>query len=211
VDLFENASVQRGFPVLNDLPWLTDLEAALGSARERLEQHEQTGRLVSQFLGSLSGEDRSYLLSRSMEKATHYKWLLGDGLPRYMVWLHQYKTPELFSRTHGFARSVHNHRYGFSSKVLSGALRVSSFCLSSDPAVQGLVHRGSYVLGKGDTVTVTEREIHRIDAVELRTRTVIVQGPVMRNYSMTYDLSSGQGTRIYDLDALLPDLVDELA
>jgi hypothetical protein len=211
VSLFDDASLQRGFPRLNQLPWLSDLETALRMAREMLGQNRDTGRLVSRFLAALSGDDQSYLLTRSMEKATHYKWLLGDGLPNYMVWLHQYKSPDLFSRTHGFARSVHNHRYGFSSKVLSGAMHVSSFCPSSDPAGYGLERDASYVLRPGDVITVTERDIHRIDAVEPRTRTVVVQGPVMRNYSTTYDLASGERTRIYDLDALLPDLVKELA
>lgn len=209
--LFDDASLQRGFPTLDQLPWLSDLETALRLARDILGQDRETGRLVSQFLGSLSRDDRSYLLTRSMEKATHYKWLLGDGLPKYVVWLHQYKAPELFARTHGFARSVHNHRYGFSSKVLAGAMQVSSFRPSSDPSGYRLEQNGSYVLRPGDVITLTERDIHRIDAVEPQTRTVVVQGPIMRHYSTTYDLASGERTRIYDLNALLPDLVKELA
>jgi hypothetical protein len=147
------------------------------------------------------------MINRSVEKSTHYKWFLGGRSTYYTVWVHQYRPASVFASSDRFAASVHNHRYPFVSRVLSGSLYVSTFEVSSsDEAICRVTLEGEQALTVGDVMFLSSHDVHRIDRVLDDTITIVIQGPPARHFSTRFDPKSGCSERIYDLDALLPNL-----
>jgi hypothetical protein len=202
MNLFTGACPDDGFPALDVLPWRDEPQTALRAARLVLEAAELPEELVSWLAGRPTGQ-LERILERSLERTTHVKWFLGARSGEYVVWLHEYKPPEVFARAVGFAASVHNHRYGFCSRVLAGALHVSAFAAPTAPDERlRLIQRSE--VKQGQVMSLSHEDIHQIDQVEPYTYTILVQGPVARNFSTCYDTASGNGRRVYDLQSRLP-------
>src|SRR5919109_873808 len=96
MSLFRGASPIVGFPALAALPWHTDLAAAYAAARRALEAESEPAQALTNWLTGLSDKEMEYLLDRSTERNSHFKWCLGGGRRDYLLWLHQYKPPEQF-------------------------------------------------------------------------------------------------------------------
>jgi hypothetical protein len=209
MSLFTNASSDNGFPALNELPWHRRTDRALFEARELLTAKTLAEELVS-WLAGRPADELQQIVERSLERTTHFKWFLGARPTEYVVWLHEYKPPAIYERATGFAASVHNHRYGFCSRVLRGALEVSTFAPPSrgDGAVS-LV--GRHRVHLGETMALTPEDIHRIDQVAPHTCTIVIQGPTARNFSTCYDAPGGFGRRVYDMQSRLPQTLAVLA
>lgn len=204
MSLFADAVLGGEFPAISALPWATDHTTARMRALSLLLSEPDRGA-VKEMINNGSAQQRDQLSKNSMEKATHYKWLLGKG-EHYSVWLHQYMPPERFAKTFSYAASVHNHRYGFSSVVLKGGLHVTEFLLEGDrPRVS--THR-SVLAGEG--MTLSADDIHRIDRVDPETFSLLIQGPAERHYSTSYNLSTGEARDIPDMDMVLPVMVTQL-
>jgi hypothetical protein len=204
MSLFPIASPDGALPALDELPWQDQPEIALCAAQRLIGARDLSSGLVM-WLADRPPEQLSRILDRSLERTTHFKWFLGDGPAGYTVWLHEYRAPEVFAKAADFAASVHNHRYGFCSRVLSGALHTSSFAL--DP----LRLMGHHRIGTGDTMLLSHEDVHRVDRVEPQTYTIVIQGPPARGYSVCFDLATGVGREVYDLRSRLPGTVALLA
>jgi hypothetical protein len=202
MNLFAGARSDNGFPALDDLPWRDGAEAALSAACLLLETSELPEELVF-WLATRPIEQLEWITDRSLERTTHFKWFLGARPGNYVVWLHEYKAPKEFAQAVGFASSVHNHRYGFCSRVLSGTLHVSTFATPSEPDDQ-IRLTGEREIKQGQTMSLSHEDVHRVDRVAPRTYTILVQGPVARSFSTCYDVASGYSRRIYDLQSRLP-------
>ncbi|MEV0381734.1 hypothetical protein [Nonomuraea sp. NPDC050643] len=202
MNLFKDACPIKGFPILDSLPWRKEPEVALCDARVLLQPASLAEELAV-WLTSLTAEQMDRIIDFSVERSTHYKWFLGRQPHGYTVWLHEYKPPEVFAYAIGFATSVHNHRYSFISRVISGALNVSAFMayLNDD---HPLVLTGQSRIEQGQTMFLEHEDIHRIDHVDSHTYTVLIQGPPARDYSICYDPETGVSHRIYDLRSHLP-------
>src|SRR5689334_10621594 len=66
------------------------------------------------------GLSATEVAGRARETTTHFAWcLLDDPATDFSLWLHEYKPQRDWRR--GYADSVHNHRYHFSSTMLHGS------------------------------------------------------------------------------------------
>jgi hypothetical protein len=207
--LFTEASSSRGFPALDGLPWRSRSDEALAEARELLGADDLPDELISWLAGRPS-EEMAQIIDRSLERTTHFKWFLGARPAEYVVWLHEYKTPDVFAQATSFAASVHNHRYGFCSRVLRGALQVSAFAppVRPDDPVRLVARRRVDV---GQTMILSHEDVHRVDRVAPHTCTLLVQGPAAREFSTCYDVGGGLGRRVYDMRSRFPDTLAVLA
>jgi hypothetical protein len=209
MSLFDDASPKGGFPSISHLPWLTDVKAAQIAAHELLVAEDAPLAAVACWLRSLEAAELDYLLDRSTERSSHYKWCLGGHRHHYLVWLHQYKPPATYVRADRWAKVIHDHRYSFSSRVLSGALHVSRYRISPNgtklPSLDKRV-----VQETGSVVTLFPDEVHCIDSVENNTCTLVIQGPAARHSSTIFHLSTQSQEHADDLDLILSRLVDDL-
>ncbi|MBA9004996.1 hypothetical protein [Thermomonospora cellulosilytica] len=191
------------------MPWRGDGDqSALRDARHLLAAPALPEALGA-WLAEQPQENLEQIADRSLERTTHYKWFLGSGSGGYTVWLHEYKPPEVFARAVDFAASVHNHRYGFCSRVLSGALHVSEF-MTGEPH-EPIRPMTSRTIGQGQTMLLSHEDVHRVDRVEPRTCTLLIQAPPTRSFSTCYDMTSGLGRRVYDLQSRLPHTIELLS
>ena len=137
----------------------------------------------------------------SRETSTHYKWFVHeDATQRFIIWLHEYKTASIRGNRH--AVIPHNHRYWFSSLVLSGGFTSQSFVRGTDGG--RLVWGADLNVAAGEVFTIPPDQIHALTRLEDDTMTLIVQGRPVREYSEAYDAPTGEAQRFYDLDARLP-------
>jgi hypothetical protein len=206
--LLERAVAAGRFPSLDCLPWRSDPLRACAYVAELLAEDNAIAQQLAVWVSDLPSRQRRKMLNRSVEKSTHYKWFLGGHHDDYAVWIHQYRPASIFASSDRFAASVHNHRYPFVSRVLSGSLYVSNFGVSSlDDAMCKVSLEEERALSAGDVMFLNSNDVHRIDRVLDGTATIVIQGPPVRHYSTRFDLRNGRSERIYDLDALFPDLV----
>jgi hypothetical protein len=209
--LFCDASPSEGFPAIAQLPWSTDPARARFGAHEILMSETNLTSNLAAWLKGLDPPQVDFIIERSVERTSHYKWLLGGNRHSYLIWLHQYKPPPQFARADRFAASVHDHRLWFSSRVISGALHVTWYSAEIVGEAASLKVLKQLRLSAGMGAELEPHEIHKIDQVETRTATFVVQGPAERRFSTVFNLSDGSMRREYDLDALYPRLVDGLA
>lgn len=205
--LLERAVAAGRFPSLDCLSWRSDPLRACAYVAELLAEDHAVARQLAVWVSDLRPRQRREILNLSVEKATHYKWFLGGHHADYTVWVHQYRPASIFASSDRFAASIHNHRYPFVSRVLSGSLYVSTFEVSSSDETRCSVSlEGEQMLGVGDVMFLDSNDVHRIDRILDDTTTIVVQGPPTRHYSTRFDPRSGHSERIYDLDALFPSL-----
>lgn len=211
MSLFSDATPAGRFPALDNLCWQSDSLTARMSASDLLASEVHIGRHLATWVADLTPRQTREILNRSVETSTHYKWFLGEHDPYYVVWAHQYLNAKLFAASKRFAASVHNHRYPFVSRVLTGALHTSSFAVSSAASGLHVELSGKGTFNTGDVMSLSAGDVHRIDRVEDGTVTIVIRGPVTRHYSIRFDLNSGYSERIHDLDSVFPQLAPLLA
>lgn len=206
MSIFDGATPTGGFPVLSSLPWLWEPERALEAAREILTSERDLAFELESWLRALSDDQAACAGMESRTTGTHDKWFLGGGKysgaagRTYMVWLHDYFSPEKFGTSSNFAASVHNHRYGFTSRVVSGGMDIVEF-QNPDNSESPLATKREFVIRSGETMSVLPKDIHRIVSVEPGTRTLLVQGPARSMYSTVYH-PDGTLDRVYGHHAL---------
>jgi len=205
--LLERAAGAGRFPALDGLSWRSDPLRACAHVAELLAADNAIVEQFAVWVTDLRPMQMRKILNRSVEKSTHYKWFLGEHRSEYTVWVHQYRPAGVYCSSDRFAASIHNHRYPFVSRVLSGSLYVSTFGVSSSEMTTCSVSLMSeQALGVGDVMSLDANDVHRIDRVSDDTITIVVQGPPVRHYSTRFDPGSGLSERIYDLDAIFPSL-----
>lgn len=207
--LFTGASPDTGFPILDQLMWNGNgSQAALQDAEHLLAVPKLPEELAS-WLIEQPERSLERIADRSLERTTHFKWFLGARQGKYTVWLHEYKSPDTFAHAADFAASVHNHRYGFCSRVLSGALHITEF--AKDRPGEPIKPMRTHTLSIDETMLLSPEDVHRVDQVDPHTCTLIIQGPVTRCFSTCYNIASGSQRRVYDLPSRLPRVIKFLA
>jgi hypothetical protein len=205
MNLLDAASPISGFPVLDDIHQGRSIRDTMHSIRQLIDPLRLDVASLITWLNGLSPKELATLCTRSAERASHFKWFLGDSADGYVVWLHEHKADKLPDAVGSFAASVHNHRYSFVSQVLTGSLLVSDFLL--DPVQQFPVLSGTRTIRSQSTYFLSSDEIHRIDATAPSTCTLVVQGPPERPYSRVFDLPNGTFHDMYDLPSRFPKLI----
>ncbi|HTX82269.1 MAG TPA: hypothetical protein VME44_08835 [Streptosporangiaceae bacterium] len=208
MNLLDAASPISGFPVLGDISGRHDVQDAMHEIRELLDPERLEPTALVAWLEGLSQEEFAIICTRSVERASHFKWFLGSSANGYAVWLHEYKLAQLPDAAGSFAASVHNHRYSFVSQVLTGSLHVSNF--SFDPIKQFPVLSETRTILARSTYFLGSESIHRVDRAAPSTCTIIVQGPPERSYSRVFDLAKGTSTDMRDLPSRIPELISLL-
>jgi hypothetical protein len=208
VNFLDSASPISGFPVLDAICRQRDVHAAMHEALHVIDPVSLGTVSLRDWLSGLSREELEILFSRSVERASHFKWFLGENAYGYAVWLHEYKAVDLPDAVGSFAASVHNHRYSFVSRILSGSLSASNF--SYDSARQDLRLFERITFPAETTYFLSSEEIHRIDTTAPSTCTLVIQGPPERKYSRVFDPISGSFQEIFDLSSRFPDLISLL-
>ncbi len=208
MNFLDSASPLSGFPVLDAICRRCSVHDAMHEVLQLIDPISLGTASLRDWLGGLNQEELEILFSRSVERASHFKWFLGENAHRYVVWLHEYKAVNLPDAVGSFAASVHNHRYSFVSRILAGSLSVSNF--SYDPARQCLKLSGQVNFPAETTYFLSSEEIHRIDATAPSTCTLVIQGPPERKYSRVFDPISGSFHEIFDLSSRFPDLISLL-
>lgn len=146
---------------------------------------------------------------RSVEKSTHYKWLIAeDSGRRFEFWLHEYK-PSTHRRT-GHATVPHNHRFWLTSLILRGGFDDIRYKRSvrrsgGESMIEPVTSRS---MRTGDTMVISPDEIHSLAALRDGTLSLIVQSRAVRSYSEVFE--DGAVKRYSDLDAKLVELGDSL-
>lgn len=141
---------------------------------------------------------------RSSEKTTHFKWFVAeDPGERFSLWLNTYK-PATHRRT-GHAEVAHNHRFWFTSLVLSGGFTHATFTADGPQ----LTLADETMLRAGDSFVVDPAEIHALRDLQDETVTLIVQSTPVRAYSDVYE--GGTVTRYHDLPSSRRALNERLA
>ena len=207
MSLFEGAT-PGSFPALRSLPWREDYAGALKGARDVLLALDEPQFALHSWMAERTPDEKNTIVSRSADKATHCKWMLGGEPDLYSVVLHRYKEPDVFDGSGSFANSVHNHRYGFTSIVLSGELHTLDFDVEA-PCDRADAARTARAMTPGDTMIVMPEDVHRVDRVGKKTQTLLIQGPIVRNYSIRYR-ADGSTERIYDLPTLIETLAFDI-
>jgi hypothetical protein len=140
----------------------------------------------------LTSRDFRRLAERAITVATHRKWLVAESSEdRLRIWLHAYHTNRTRSTT--YAASVHNHRYSFVSRILTGGFSEERLEIVSDNSQildwrsLGLVARNA-----GTTYACRFDEVHRLHDVLPDTRTLVVELPPRRQESDVFDLETGR-------------------
>lgn len=210
MSLFWDAAPSKGFPAIARLPWSTDPATAHIGAYELLTAESSITYSLAAWLGGLDSSQIDFIIEHSVERPSHYKWLLGGNRRSYLVWLHQYKSPEDFAETDGFAASAHDHRLWFTSRVISGALHATWYSAEVSGETASLKIMTQRRLSVGMVIQMKPEEIHKIDRVEDKTITLIIQGPAEHRFSTVFTFSDGSIMRKYDLDALYSCLVASL-
>lgn len=137
-------------------------------------------------LMALGLTDFNAILIRSRETPTHYKWhLCTIGQAAYEIWLHEYKP--LTGRSSVFSQRVHNHRYGFTSIVLSGGFLHSLYEVTPYADDCAVVRTSCRELLAGMAYSLTAEEFHSVTQVRNRTVTLVAQQRPARTFSYSVD------------------------
>jgi len=209
MNLFDRASPVQGFPVLDSIINQNQGLDFLKAALPILGPAQLTPATISNWLTSLDDGERKVIYSRSVERTSHFKWFLGTNSSGLIVWLHDYKPNQVAGAAGSFAGSIHNHRYSFVSRVLSGSLSVSDFAIQDQQGFPRL--SGIRTIAAGLAYTLTADQIHRVDHTSPFTVTLVIQGPPEKPCSRVYDPATMSFEDMYDLPSLLPKLIDRLA
>ena len=186
---------------------LAEIAAGLRAAPAPLQHWAEVDALFRSWVGEpdfrtelkahllrLTGSDRAIGTGRSKETTTHDAWCLADDpADEFSLWLHLYK-PQRDWRA-GYANTVHNHRYHFSTTILTGSYLHQRFDARLDPGgreVRGARLTETVIRRAGSHEVMLSEQFHRIPRAEDGTITFLVKSSPVRPWSLSYD--PGRGT-----------------
>ncbi|HEY0639544.1 MAG TPA: hypothetical protein VGD67_17995 [Pseudonocardiaceae bacterium] len=163
-------------------------------------------------LRSLTPAERSEVAAGSRETTTHFAWrLLDQPQAAFSVWLHEYKPGRDWWP--GYANTVHNHRYHFSSTVLAGGFQHEWYDVRLDHGGER-VHSVSLVVrerwGPGPTRSVTADRFHRVPRALDGTLTFLVKSRPVRGWSLSVDPATGVSRRHVPVEGRIGELADRI-
>jgi hypothetical protein len=206
--LFANASPSNGFRELDRIASPTSIESSRNIS-DLLSDSSLGPECVASWLDRLDPPDVELVLTRSIERSSHFKWFLGACSNGISVWLHEYKLLKSRGSVGSFAASIHNHRYSFGSRILKGEMHVTYFDFDTNQAT--LQAKENRIFNGGSTYWMSSDQIHRIDETGDGTCTVVVQTPPERPFSRVFDPAGRGFEDIYDLQSRLPRLICTLS
>lgn len=163
--------------------------------------HERT--LIQDLVASWDAEDLEKRQLRCHETSTHYNWFVYyHKRLRYRIWLHQYK--EAVDRRPGYAEVPHNHRYSLASVVLCGGFEHRYFAHGEAGLSELESERRSYVAG--EAYLVEWQKLHMLSGLHDQTLTLVVESPVVRNFSEAFFKGDAQPVLFHDFVGLHPRL-----
>ncbi len=181
---------------LESLPWDAPGDA-IRSAANLLS--DVSWEHVQDFLDSWNDPKLDQCAWESHETSTHFKWLLHRGSDdAFQVWLHEYKSPSLLRD--GYADSIHDHRYWFASKILSGGFTQSSYRMSENQdGGCDAAEIGKISFDAGSVYVVDPDEIHAISDFKHPTLTLLVRSRATKPFSTEIRAREGRAVRYYPL------------
>ncbi|MGC7098567.1 hypothetical protein ACPZ19_28170 [Amycolatopsis lurida] len=161
---------------------------------------------------SLPPEPASAMIRRSRETTTHFAWCLRDERDEpFSFWLHEYK-PQRDWR-HGYADSVHNHRYHFWTTILRGSYLHERYTATLD-AASGLITSAELIHGDdypaGTTGVLLADEFHRIPKAADNTMTFLVKSRPVNEWSVSFDPLTRTSHRHVPVETRLGELLERI-
>lgn len=168
---------------------------------------------IAQHLQALPAESRDLVGSRSRETGTHYAWCLLDSPDDPVsIWINEYKDPRFWPPT--YAKSVHNHRYDFATRILAGGYVHERYDVRWHPdgdQVQAVSLRQKDDVGVGMVMPVEAEAFHRIPTAERGTMTLLVKARPRYKHSISFDSTSNVSRTHVPIEARVTDLIALLA
>ena len=163
-------------------------------------------------LRSLPDRATAEIAAGSRETTTHFAWqLVNDPDAPFSFWLHEYKPQRDWWL--GYANSVHNHRYHFSSTVLAGGFQHEWYDVQLDPTgelVRGLSCSASEMWKPGPARLVTADRFHRVARAIDGTVTFLVKSDAVRGWSLSVDPGTWVSRRHVPVEGRIGDLADRI-
>jgi hypothetical protein len=164
------------------------------------------------YLSDLPPEELAAVRGRSRETTTHFAWCLRDQPAEgFTCWLHEYK-PQRDWRP-GYADSVHNHRYHFSTTIVTGGYLHERYVATVEPTTHmissvELVDRVTCRVG--DAGMMLANEFHRIPEALDKTMTFLVKSREVVRWSLSYDPTTRTSHQHIPVESRLDDLASRI-
>lgn len=201
-------------------PSLAELVEHLRAAPKRETVHDRFGGWVRtrpdllaelrRDLRRLSAEQSAALAAGSREVTTHFAWRLM-ALDPFSIWLHEYKPQRDWLP--GYANTVHNHRYDFSTTVLAGGYRHEWFDVELDPTgefVREVRPAGCEVFRPGTVCAISANLFHRIPRAKDGTITFLIKSRPVKPWSVSFDPATRVSRRHIPVEVRVSDLAERL-
>jgi hypothetical protein len=164
------------------------------------------------YLLRLEPDEAVAVRAGSRETTTHFAWRLLDCPgDQFSFWLHEYKP--LRDWRHGYADSVHNHRYHFCTTILRGGYVHERYDARLDPRT-GLITSTRLsrrnTCGAGASGALFADQFHRIPSAGENTMTFLVKSRAVTDSSVSYDPATGISHRHLPIELRLEDLADRI-
>jgi hypothetical protein len=194
---------------------LSDVEG-FAAAHERFTRWVQAQPdLLEQLradLRALSPRQAAVIADGSREATTHFAWRLRyEKAEPFSVWLHEYKPQRDWLP--GYANTVHNHRYDFSTTILTGGYWHEWFDVDLDSSgefVRAATSAGSQMLLPGMACAVTADRFHRIPRVKDGTTTFLIKSRPVKTWSLSFDPYTRVSRRHVPVEVRVCDLAERL-
>lgn len=162
---------------------------------------------ASYFLDQLGARslDLSTLVRRdlSREVSTHYKWCLFAS-NELSLWINEYKET---TTTTSYARSIHNHRYSFASRVITGEIRQRQFVVTHHEGVlQAIKIEKDFSCAEGQGYGIDMNTVHQIASWAPGTSTLVLKGPMQKSSSTVFDLADFSVRDVKSISSLAPQI-----
>jgi hypothetical protein len=167
---------------------------------------------IRSYLRELPPEQLSAIRGRSRETTTHFAWCLRDEVAeRFTFWLHEYKPQRDWRQ--GYADSVHNHRYHFSTTIVNGGYLHERYLAAVEPSTQMISSVQlvtSTMCGIGDLEMLLASDFHRIPQAQDRTMTFVVKSREVVRWSLSYDPNTRTSHQHIPVESRLDDLASRI-
>jgi hypothetical protein len=145
------------------------------------------------------------------ETATHYVWPVYAAASGHSVVINEFKEPE--HMVAGYATTLHNHRYSFTSLMLSGRYRQVRCAVEMNEFGQatGLHELGNDDVTEGSIVAIDHNMFHRLADIKDRTITLVIRCPAVKESSISVDIRTLRTSRHLPAETRVVQLMDALA
>jgi hypothetical protein len=164
------------------------------------------------YIDGLTPQQATWVIAHSRETTTHFAWCLRDEPDEpFTFWLHEYK-PQRDWR-HGYADSVHNHRYHFCTTILSGSYlheRYAARLGAGNRSILSASPLNRTECPAGTSGTLLAHEFHRIPRAADDTMTFLVKSRAVRPWSLSFDPDTRTSHRHVPIESRLEELTNQL-